>query len=487
MSIRRSLFIQFLNSYSGTGIAFVSVVILARLLTPQEIGVFSVCMAFVGFLHTLRDFGIGAYLLQERQLDNDVLRSAYGLALLFAWSAGGILALSSGMVADFFHEPGVQSVTLVLALNFLLIPLGSLAIPLLKRDMLFISVMKINLAVTLAYAVATITFAALGVGYMSMAWGTLVGTLVNVVASLAARPDLIGMRPTLRHARRIISFGMYSVGSNLIVGLGPNGTEIVIGRMLGFDAVAMLGKGRSLITLFQQAIMAFIMPVAGAMFARISRNGDDVGEPFLRVISYLTAIGWPSFIFMGFMAFPMIDVLFGSQWYAAVPVAQIFCFAYCIALLHSLNNMTLEACGHAKEAFHYQIILYPPAILLVIAAAPFGLLAVAGTTVISATAGLILSYWFLGRVIHIRPAQIARAVWKSALVAVISSFPPMTVYFWGGIGPNNALLPLIGTAILTGAVWLAAIFATGHEIRHEVVMLLRNCFDQMRRVLRPAV
>ena len=40
---------------------------------------------------------------------------------------------------------------------------------------------------------------------------------------------------------------------------------------------------------------------------------------------------------------------------------------------------------------------------------------------------------------------------------------------------------------MTGLVWLAAIFATGHEIRHEVVMLLRNCFDQMRRVLRPAV
>jgi O-antigen/teichoic acid export membrane protein len=487
MSIRRSLFIQFLNSYSGTAIAFVSVVILARLLTPQEIGVFSVCMAFVGFLHTLRDFGIGAYLLQERHLDKEILRSAYGLALLFAWSAGGILALSSGAVADFFHEPGVRSVTLVLALNFLLIPLGSLAIPLLKRDMHFISVMKINLAVSVAYAVSTIVFAALGFGYMSMAWGTLAGTVVNVIASLAARPDLIGIRPSLRHARRILSFGMYSVGSNLIVGLGPNGTEIVIGRMLGFDAVAMLGKGRSLITLFQQAIMAFILPVAGAMFARNSRNGDDVGEPFLRVIGYLTAVGWPCFIFMGFMAFPMIDVLFGSQWYAAVPVAQIFCFAYCIALLHSLNNMTLEACGRAKEAFHLQLILYPPTILLVIAAAPFGLLAVAGTTVISATAGLILSYRFLGRVIHICPAQIARAVWKSALVAAISSVPPMIVYFRGGIGPDNALLPLIGTAVMTGLVWLAAIFATGHEIRHEVVMLLRNCFDQMRRVLRPAV
>ena len=253
--------------------------------------------------------------------------------------------------------------------------------------------------------------------------------------------------------------------------------------MLGFDAVAMLGKGRSLITLFQQAIMAFIMPVAGAMFARNSRNGDDVGEPFLRVISYLTAIGWPSFIFMGFMAFPMIDVLFGSQWYAAVPVAQIFCFAYCIALLHSLNNMTLEACGHAKEAFHYQIILYPPTILLVIAAAPFGLLAVAGTTVISATAGLILSYRFLGKVINVSPAQVARAVWKSALVAAISSFPPMAVYFWGGIGPDNALMPLIGTAVVTGLVWLFAVFVTVTRSGRRFVMLMRNCFDQMRRVM----
>ena len=127
-------------------------------------------------------------------------------------------------------------------------------------------------------------------------------------------------------------------GINFIVGLGPNGTEIIIGRMLDFSAVAMLGKGRSLIVLFQQAVMAFIFPVASAMFARKSRDGDDVGKSFLLVIGYLTAIGWPSFIFMGFMAFPMIDVMFGSQWYAAVPVAQILCVAHCIALLHSPNN-----------------------------------------------------------------------------------------------------------------------------------------------------
>ena len=110
----------------------------------------------------------------------------------------------------------------------------------------------------------------------------------------------------------------------------------------------------------------------------------------------------------------------------------------------------MEACGHAKAAFHYQMILYPPAILLVIAAAPFGLLAVAGTTVISATAGLILSYRFLCRIINIRATQVARAVQKSALVALISSIPPMIAHFWGGIGPGNAFLPLVGTGVLTG-------------------------------------
>ena len=120
-------------------------------------------------------------------------------------------------MADFFHEPGVRSVTLVLALNFLLIPLGSLAIPLLKRDMLFISVMKINLAVSLAYAVSTIGFAALGRGLHEHGLGNPGRYRGERDRSLAARPDLIGMRPSLRHARRIISFGMYSVGSNFIV------------------------------------------------------------------------------------------------------------------------------------------------------------------------------------------------------------------------------------------------------------------------------
>jgi O-antigen/teichoic acid export membrane protein len=487
MTVRRSLFIYFLNSYSATGIAFVSVIVLARLLTPEEIGVFSVCMAFVAFLHTLRDFGIGAWLVQEKELDRDQLRSAFGLALAFAWTTGGVLALSSGLIADFFNKPGVRSVTLVLAINFLLIPLGSLVPGLLKREMQFLSIMKINLASSVAYAVSTIAFAALGLGYMSMAWGTLVGTATTVTASLLTRPDMIGLRPSLCEARRILSFGIYSVASNFIVLLGPNGAEIIVGRMLGFDAVAMLGKGRSLITLFQQAVLAFIMPVASAMFAKESRSGGAVGRFFLKALGLVTAVGWPCFIFMGFMAFPLIHILFGPQWYAAVPVAQIFCVANSIVLLHSLNNTTFEACGHAKAAFHYQAILYPPSILLVILAAPFGLHAVAGTTIVSGTAGLILSYRFLGRIIDVSPGLIVRAVWKSAVVAAVSAVPPMVVWYQGGIGPDNALLGLVETAAVTGLVWLTAVFLIGHDIKDEVVLIVRTMHEQARRILRPAV
>src|SRR6266481_6570824 len=101
---------SFLDQYSSLIIGVASNLVLARILTPYDIGVYSIAAAPVGLAGTLRDFGIASYLISERDLTTERQRSALGVALVITWSIGAVMAALSGWVADIYDNAGVRQV-----------------------------------------------------------------------------------------------------------------------------------------------------------------------------------------------------------------------------------------------------------------------------------------------------------------------------------------------------------------------------------------
>ena len=79
MSTRKSIAISFLDRYFGLSIAVISSMTIARLLTPAEIGVFSVIMVLLTLVSTVRDMGTGQYLVQEKELTTARIRSVWAV------------------------------------------------------------------------------------------------------------------------------------------------------------------------------------------------------------------------------------------------------------------------------------------------------------------------------------------------------------------------------------------------------------------------
>src|SRR5947209_2712053 len=136
-SIRRSLVRSFLDKYSALAIGIITNLALARILTPSEVGIFSIAASLVGLASSLRQFGIGSYLIQEKELTLARQRSAIGVAVVITWSIGTLLAIASGVIADIYRQLGVQSVILTLALNFFFIPFTMVVVMVLRREMRF--------------------------------------------------------------------------------------------------------------------------------------------------------------------------------------------------------------------------------------------------------------------------------------------------------------------------------------------------------------
>ena len=114
--------------------------VIARVLTPAEIGVYSVTIVLLMFVSTVRDMGAGQYLVQEKELTTERIRAVWAVQLGLGLGLAGLVILVSYPVSVFYGEPRMQNIMLVVALNYAINPFGSLTYAWLMREMRFESV-----------------------------------------------------------------------------------------------------------------------------------------------------------------------------------------------------------------------------------------------------------------------------------------------------------------------------------------------------------
>ncbi|HEU0196476.1 MAG TPA: oligosaccharide flippase family protein, partial [Nevskiaceae bacterium] len=86
--IRKALSLSFIQTFVSLVFSFGSVIIVSHILTPSEIGVFSVAAGMVALIHMLRDFGVSEYLVQEQELNESSIRTVFTINLAIAWVLG---------------------------------------------------------------------------------------------------------------------------------------------------------------------------------------------------------------------------------------------------------------------------------------------------------------------------------------------------------------------------------------------------------------
>ena len=106
-SVRRALAISFIERYALIVLSLASNILLARLLTPTEIGLYSVSLAAIGIAQVLRDFGIGTYLIQEKNLTNKSIGTAFGLSLLLGMILFGLCYFCAPIAGDIYDKPTI--------------------------------------------------------------------------------------------------------------------------------------------------------------------------------------------------------------------------------------------------------------------------------------------------------------------------------------------------------------------------------------------
>lgn len=433
-------------------------IILVRLLLPQDFGVVAMASIFTGILSLFANMGVGAAIIQRRDLDDEYLSTAFWVNMTAGLALCALAGASSRLLAAFFKEPLVGPVVLALSLLFVIDAGSSTQAALFSRQMHYRTL-------TLRSMIATMIGGLVGVGmaYRGMGAWSLVGKMLSgSAASTIALYLATGWRPRFLFSRRkfidIWSFSAPLLFSRLFGYSIGNSDNLLIGRYLGPAALGFYSRGYST---FLVPLLDIGVPVSHVMFSALSRLQGDLDRlkrGFLLSTRYVSMIVLPMLVGLSLVAPLFVEIVFGAKWLPAAPVMSILALAGCFQLMTSLGHSGLQAVGRTDLQLRWSFL----SALVYIPAFGFGLrwgiLGVA-TGYLLATAVLVpVQYQFIARVAKVTVSELWDAVSPGVIgCAVMAAVVVPVMWTLNGTGLAKAavlaLLVALGTVVYAAVIW----------------------------------
>jgi O-antigen/teichoic acid export membrane protein len=474
-SFRKSLALNFASSSGATAIQFLVTLVIARILSPAEVGIYSIAVVLVNIAHVFRDFGVSTYLQREDVLTEGKVRSAIGVAYAIAGAIAVTLLICSSRTALYFGHAEIRPVMQILAVTFLFIPFSSVALALLLRDFDARGIALGTLWGTLAHTATSLALALAGFGATSLAWANLANVVATGLCYLWLRPANMYYLPRLGDVGGIVRFGSGALFANLVKSINDALPDLVLGKLGSARQVGLVSRANSTVHLFLY-IAGSAMNFGSQTYLARAHHDQRPLEPILyRAIALVTAIGWPMLAVTAVAADEVIVGLYGKTWLSAAPAVVPLALMTAIELVFHYKVAAFNAIGRPYLASIPQIVTVVARVALAVVLfsgtiASFGW-ALMLATLATAPVWLVLQRQYLG----CRIGALARHLSPSAILALVTG-----ALTWLGLALADALeiaSPIMRLLLLAAPVslaWLGLLRMFSHPLHAELQLILRN-------------
>lgn len=473
MSLRRSFAISFSARYIELLMALISSMILARLLSPEEFGIYSIAASVVVMGYLLRNFGVGQFIVQIEQLSDGILRSAFTLTLIISWGIGALVLLCAPWLGQFYSNSGITTCLLLLSINFFLLPFGSISNAVMRRNLAFDKLSIINISAAFTTLVVGTTAAYWGASYLSIVWASIAGSLVSVLMTLIFRPEGLPWLPGVSHLNEAWRFGL-KVGFMDLSNKGSDSiSELTIGRAQGLNELGVYSRAYGTYRLFEYAFVQAIRPLVLPYLSRAKQEKANLGENYLSIVNLTSIFLMPFFVFFGLNATDIIYVLYGGQWTKAGSILQIMCIAGLFVAPTLFFEQLLIAHGRPGQGLRYVVLSQVLRIVALIGLVEISL----------EVAALALLVWTLTAVIQV--SFMARRYFGLRIIAFLGALRPacltaifLALGFWGTASATTTwdvpIQRLSVQSLVALLVWTISVFLLHHPISLEITVIYQK-------------
>lgn len=338
------------------GLGLLRIIILARLLTPEDFGLFGIAAITLAFVETMTETGISLALVQQEEEIDGYVNTAWVISIARGFGITALIILSSWLIVSFFQQPKAWSLTLAIAI----IPavkgfINPGAVEFIKKlqfhKEFILRAFPMLIDMILATYVAILTRSALALVY---------GMIAAAIAEVVLSRWLARVRPHFAFdetkARRMMQYGKWVNVGGILSYFSEQLDDIVVGRYLGAASLGIYQMAFKLAVLPARELAEVVTKVVFPVFARILTDKDRLSRAVRKTTLTLVSISLPIAVLFIFFPEPLIRLLLGDQWLAAAkPLSILAVYGAVIASSQGLS-VVLFAAGKPDVAAKLRMI-----------------------------------------------------------------------------------------------------------------------------------
>lgn len=331
-------------------------IVLARLVTPEDYGLFSIVISIAIFVGLFRDLGLSTATIQRAEISPHELSALFWVNTTWGLVLAVITVLLAPPIAAFFHEPRLVEMLWAMAALPLFGGIGSQPGALLNRAMRFKLVAGIDLMAIALGTVVGIAAAWRGWGYWSLvAIQVVIAGVRSVGGLIAAR--WMPLLPRATSLRAFMLFGGHITGVNALTYLTRNLDNMLIGWLRGARELGFYDKAYQLMLIPILQINIPIAALAIAVLSRLVNSPARYRDYFSRIVLICATLGMPLIAFLFVATEPVVRFLLGEAWMESVPLFRALAPAAFVDTFASAISWMLVSLGQTARQLRSSIVI----------------------------------------------------------------------------------------------------------------------------------
>lgn len=467
----------------GRGLGYITTLILAKLVTPNEFGLVGMAGLALAALALFQDIGFESALVYKRKDLEAASHTAFFTVIVTSVLITAVAVLGAPLVAGFFREPAVTPILRVLALTVLITSFGRVSFVLLSRDLDFRRRLFPDLTSSIIASVIAIVMAFNGFGVWCLVWRELIKSVLSTVLVFFVCPYRPAWRFSRTAARELFSYGKHIVTSQGLIFLITNVDNAIVGRYLG-DAA--LGFYQFAYNTSNQPATQLTGVISQVMFPAFSKmaDADPAAARTLRVRYYFTInryvtwIATPIAVAMILFAPAFIHGLYGTVWEQAIlPLQLLAVYGFLRSIAANMGSV-FRAMGKPQWLTYIATWrLITMVVLLIPVATKWGINGVAWLSAIVAVVDFIISGWLVGKLIDAPWHSYLRLLAPPWIAALVAGFAMLWLY------PNLPFAKPAWNLLLVGTLLVIGYFILALLIDAQLRTTVQGLYKQARRLI----
>ena len=444
------------------GFNLLRLIILARILSPNDFGLMGIALLTMSILETFSETGFQQALIQKKEDIKSYLNSAWTFLILRGFALFVILYFIAPYAAVFFNTPEAKPIIIVIGFSILFQAFTNIGITYFKKELEFNKEFIYQLAGTLADFIVAISAVLVLRNVWALVLGLLAGNITRCFVSYLIHPYRPRLHFVLERVKELFGFGKWVLGSSILIFIGSQIDDISVGRLLGSAALGFYQMAYNISNMPATQITYVIGSIAFPAYSKVQDCQVRLKQVYFRIMKLTIAISIPIAVGIFLLAPEFTKIFLSGKWMPMILPMQLLAVAGLIKSVISTGSPLFTGSGHPNFEFYMQLIR---GLIIIIAIYPLtiymGTSGAALCVILSVIGMLVIWYPCSQNITKASWREYANAFWPPILSSL---FMAGSIYlsklYWNPIQQPLilAVLVFIGVGILGIFVYIVVMY-----------------------------